>query len=79
MKKTPLEKALQGRFRDIGDRIAELSSLDREALLVEHLEWLEVWQEEEILFLPYVFCQPQKRKRGRPQKMVFIRYLKVND
>ena len=32
MKKTPLEKALQGRFRDIGDRLGELSSLDREAL-----------------------------------------------
>ena len=67
MKKTPLEKALQGRFRDIGDRIAELSSLDREALLIDHLEWLEDWEEEEILFLPFV-CQPQKRKRGRPKK-----------
>ena len=67
MKKTPLDKALQGRFRDIGGRIVELSSLDREALLVEHLEWLEGWEEEEILFLPYV-CQPQKRKRGRPKK-----------
>ena len=67
MKKTPLEKALQGRFRDIGDRLGELSSLDREALLVEHLEWLEGWEEEEILFLPFV-CQPQKRKRGRPKK-----------
>ena len=67
MKKTPLEKVLQGRFRDIGDRIAELSSKDREALLVEHLEWLEGCEEEEILFLPYV-CQPQKRKRGIPKK-----------
>ena len=37
MKKTPLVKALQGRFKDIGDRISKLSSLDREALLVEHL------------------------------------------
>ena len=38
MKKSPLEKALQGRLRDIGDRLGELSSLDREALLIEHLE-----------------------------------------
>ena len=41
MKKSPLEKALQGRFRDIGDRLGELSWKDKKALLVEHLEWLE--------------------------------------
>ena len=39
IKKTLLEKALQGRFRDIGDRLGELSWKDKEALLVEHLEW----------------------------------------
>ena len=60
MKKTLLEKALQVRFRDIGDRLGELSWKDKKALLVEHLEWLEEW-EEEILFLPFV-CQPQNRK-----------------
>jgi len=41
MKKTLLEQALQVRFRDIGDRLGELSWEDKKALLVEHLEWLE--------------------------------------
>ena len=52
MNNIKIEELMKVRFDGITNRLGELSKVESESLLLEHLEWLEGgWETEEILFL----------------------------